>query len=933
VTKLLFRGSTPAEDNAIRGWLKSQGVKVDARARGVEKEALEAAGIDVARLTRAAEAAGIRDGFDLGSLRSTTFRPSPANLDEEGRALAELTRKNLFDSAAGGMERIGKLLERVERGDIPSRADWAQLAGQLGSVNTQLFNLAYGEEALRMAHWDLGTFAEVREVIQRFLAAVAELTEAAGRYVEGHFGSEEATRLQKGVKECQSAIHVVARDLRDFVPRAETLEADLAKTREEALQFVRSMGHDEAWQDRHFELKIAPTPQREDELEAAIYTKGRVDLDWSGRGIDHLFRSREWHEHTGDLILADNNLFSPWGLPSRLHGSLDLSRNAFDDLRAFDMHPIRVDGNVDLSHNPNLRDLHLLHHIEVGGDLNLVGIPATSLGIDLEEERPKVGGQIILHPSQVSLIADCELNGLAFRTVEDPSFKAFEKPADPYAWLRSVTWDKFPTEHDMLSVLCEIDFEGPKREALAKALCERALDPDPNIARAALVLLGRIDREARRKLVAPFLDLVPADHHAPLPAAIQRLSAPLFGALLSECHRVERFPDHDEHVKKSKAPGVPPYPDPIWHHPTPKTEQLALELVKRSLAGEPVSFGPLSGHLERQRDRNRDGDSILGDCAVALLASQLSEVEMEKREIRLVLRDGRKLQLEAALGAVEPSSSTFSAFERVLLRQPTHEALIALYERLPHVGNVGSYGGEERTARFLEILDALRAPSPSLAELSGEIGRLSRAENRGELEARLARIAKRAPRLSQIEREVVLHELLSTDLHELRHHADRQVRLAITAALGTVLESIEHLRRGSLSIEVMQRFMECFLNAPAGAVEAGLDRMFLSLLHALPSGQARGWWIALLGPKLEKSELGGSILTRFLEETIATASSANAGAAAQHEAFKTLHRIGNSIGRVISQERSMAVAQALVQLPLEGDLAFDRDEAVKVLNR
>lgn len=930
MTKLLFRGRTQAEDRAIRAYLHQQGVAVDPSAASVDASALEKAGVDVGQLARSAATRGVRDGFDLTALQRATVAPSAALLEREGRELSALAQHNLLASVSTSIERLGAERARLEAGEVPSRAEFTQLAAKLGSVNQQLLELTHGKAA-PMAHWDAATFDRVRGDVQALLAEVARFGERAGVYVAEQGGThrEAAERLQKGVAELNRAIHVVARDVGAFVDRGERLAQDMTRLRARAVKEAAALGHDEAWLDAHFELTTRPDPRSENTQKAGLVTRRPLDLDWSNRGSKHLLGGLgAWHEHTGHLNASGNELASPWGLPAHVKGNLDLSRNAFEDLRAFDLRPIRVDGDVDLSHNTNLRELGLIHHLDVGGDLILVGIPATYFR-NAWDQKPKVGGKIVLHPSQEDLIDECRYYQLPYRLIEDPSFKPFAMPSDPMAWLAGLTWDEFPKERDLLAVLKSVNLFGDPavRASLSKQLVPRCLDADPNVARAAIALLsGRVDSDAAEALAMDLAARIPSDPRAPAGADLHKASAPLLGLALREISISELKADPVE----NKAKGESRYPS--WGTPSPKTERIALELVRRAESGEPVPLSALRGQLESEVDRAQDGDTVLPEAAVRVVAAQLSHVSTVKGELRLHTKSGESLTLQEALGEVKAYSSTWDAFERALRRNPHDAPLAQLYDVLktPGLSSVVYVGADDRAERFQAELAARRAPSPALAGALAEARALSRHSQPKDVAKALDRLVAGAPKLDPIERVAVLQELITADVHELRHHASNDVRVAWTRAAGALVTQVPP-GQGELVAQVLERFLEQFTNAPAAADAAGLARGLVDVLHAIPSGSSRGYFAALHARALDKSEPGRAALSTFFDETIARAGDASRSDAERHEDFVALGRVTGCLIPVITKARTAEVAAGLEGLALEGDLAFDRDQLVAKL--
>jgi hypothetical protein len=648
----------------------------------------------------------------------------------------------------------------------------------------------------------------------------------------------------------------------------------------------------------------------------------------SNRGRTHLLGGLgAWREHDGHLNASGNALAGPWGLPAHTKGDLDLSRNAFEDLRAFDLRPIRVDGTLDLSHNPNLRNLSLLQHLDVGGDLILVGIPATRFA-DAWDVKPKVGGKIVLHPSQAELIEECRYHQLPHRVLEDPAYQPFVAPSDPEAWLLGLTSDRFPKERDLLSVLKGMNLYGDPavRASLSAKLVPRCRDADPRVARAAIALLRTVDHDAIKAVAMGLAARIPADPLAPAGAELRQTASPLLGLAIGEVWLAERHAA----LAEDEAEGGARYPS--WATPMPKTERIALELVRRAEAGEPVPMNALLRQLDDEVDRARDGDSVLPEAAVRMVAAQLADVTTVKGELRLHTKAGETFTLDEALGEVRPYSSTWDAFERALRRAPHDAQLAKLYDLLksPGLSSVLYVGRDDRAKRFEAELAVRRAPSPALAGALDTARALSRHTQPADVRPALDGLVAGAPKLEANERVAVLQELVTADVHELRHHPSNDVRVAWALAAGALVRALPE-GHGELVGQVLERFREQLTNAPAEAEAAGLDRAMVDVLHAIPSGSTRGHFVALHARALDKTALGRATLTRFFDETIARAGDATRTDAERHEDFTALGRVTGCLIPVITKARTAGVVEGLQGLALGGDLAFDRDQLVAKL--
>src|SRR5262249_7358477 len=151
---------------------------------------------------------------------------------------------------------------------------------------------------------------------------------------------------------------------------------------------------------------------------------------------------------------------------------------------------------------------------------------------------------------------------------------------------------------------------------------QRCLDPDPKVARAAIFILRFMGFDEFEKFTEPYFALVPTDPHADLPESLKKLSTPMIEAIFINLDYQERFKDEKE------APNKKAYPS--YGKATPKSERLASELLTRAEAGESVSLRTLSGYLKDQNQRSTDGDTLLPDYAVAIVAARLEKVEFEK---------------------------------------------------------------------------------------------------------------------------------------------------------------------------------------------------------------------------------------------------------------------------------------------------------------
>jgi len=156
------------------------------------------------------------------------------------------------------------------------------------------------------------------------------------------------------------------------------------------------------------------------------------------------------------------------------------------------------------------------------------------------------------------------------------------------------------------------------------------------------------------------------------------------------------------------------------------------------------------------------------------------------------------------------------------------------------------------------------------------------------------------------------------------------VRVAWTRAAGALVTQAL-ADEPELVGRVVERFLEQLTNAPAAAQAAGLDRGFVDVLHAIPSGGLRGYVVALHARALEATEPGRAALTSFFDETIARAGDATRTEDERYADLTTLGRITGCLIPVISKARTAEIVAGLEGLKLEGDLAFDRDQLVSRL--
>lgn len=835
MTTFSLKSVSPAEQTAIRGQLGQLGLKVDRSMRELDSAALSGTALDPAALEAAAKAQGRPGELDLALIKKLVQAAHPPSAVDQQRIIAaQAVQQNLIQRSDSVADELFALSSNAT---LPTKAELGKLEARATKIKQELDSLWLDEE--KLGWLEPAQIAAIGSSASNLVKALAAFQERASTLVLSAAEPPSPTYAQ--------LLSTLNRDGLDIGGWAGCFLDDAAYY-PEASRACRQdqlalLGLDPATFDAHFTIVPHEGYTR---TEPALRTQKPIDLDLSNRGLSYLGYA-DWLEHSGDLNLAGNALGGTWGLPLLIHGSLSLADNAFEELSSGFSQTIRVEGDLDLSGNRNLRSLEGLASIEVSGDINLIGVPATSLPSELSEQLV-LGGKLILHASQHGLIESAQERGYQVAIVgEDHPAPSWPLPADPAALLKDAEAVALLEPAQLRQLIGAVDYH--ERLAIADGLIPEARGEGEHAAKA-YALLRRLSHAATNAVFAEEAAQIPTDPQAPIPPELLALPTWKLEALVSPAGELDRAFDLAAISAKKPPLQYPPAP----HFATPRGTRLLELLLERARQGAPITQGlqVLDG-----ADRVR--------AALEIIAHQVESVREEKGLSWVKLKGSK---------AERPASELWSGLPSEVLSEPREMARIA--QRLPK--NKAFARLLETEARHLdplalaivkEQLAVLADPSPALASALAAVRGITRSSSLAEAQSAVAVVRAQLPSLSEIERGALLQEVDSQDVLVLAKGGDGRVRLALAGLGLELLGGLEHDRKSRAAGRVAELALELLYQHPAiGAeAEAHANAVF-DALH----GATLGTTLVRLNWALASHERGKAVLERQLDRLVDTAS-------------------------------------------------------------
>ncbi len=513
-------------------------------------------------------------------------------------------------------------------------------------------------------------------------------------------------------------------------------------------------------------------------------------------------------------------------LPDLVEGSVSLANNAIRDLQTFYDHSVEITKDLDLSHNKNLRKLDGLEDAKIGGDVNLVGVPAQSLPAGLA-----IGGKLILDSSQTSLIRAAEHRKIAHQVVDQQGHQPFQIPADPGALLVDPARSTKLSNDELRAVVLAIPAE--QHAPLAATLMSRIAGAGLE-AKEAFRAVGLLDHELAQQRLATELALIPADPQAPLPPELLALPPWKLRALCrmaasEDLRQHQHDPDHTSHFPLTRL------------LKTPRADRILEVLLDQARSGQSVSFleiplphgqygyGAL-GHLSRDRAAPQKWE---------ILARDLQSVRMEKGELYLKVKS-HPAELPAAelFRGFAGRPEAYLAMESVAQRYPKNEAFLSTYRFLlenTFSDSATNRSTAQRTRQALveEQLLALADPSPALSQAMQKVEQLGRRTTEPEAKAIAAAATKGLRQLGEHERGAVFHAILRQDAAELSRGDSPQARSVMLEVAGQIFRGLSSEQRQAFLEPLIFATVDQLFNQPTEAAPA--QARFAAALASVPA--------------------------------------------------------------------------------------------------
>ncbi|MFO0729290.1 MAG: hypothetical protein U1E65_36255 [Myxococcota bacterium] len=806
MTLLHTQGRSSGERHAIKAWLEEHGAGSGPQ---IDTAKLEGTGINGAALTHAAE----KGPIDLLVLKGATQEGQRPDLDEKQRvAGAKLALKNATKLSVSVTD---QLLSLTGKG-IPSKDALSKLSAKSKALYQETFRWSQGDKYLAWLKPEEHQviLAQGQALESAYLNFAGELAEAVAKS-----GKAPGPFAARALEQIRSDLLNAGSWSRMLIPDETKIAEKQARTLDK-LQATLGLSAAAVKERFHFTLDGHGEP--------VLRTTQPLDIDLSGRGLSGVVGGRSWALHQGDLNFADNMMTSAWVLPDRVEGSVSLANNALRELRTFTYHTVEITKDLDLSHNKNLRSLDGLEEIKIGGDLNLVGVPATSLPSKLQ-----IGGKLILDASQADLIRSAEYRKLPYVVVDKPGFVPFQVPADPAAAILDATRCAAWSGDELRAVVRAIP--GEEHEVVAKVLLPRIAGSGLE-ARQAFRAVEILDFKLSQERLAAELALIPTAPEAPMPEAL--LALPLW-KLHALC-RVAYGADLKAQIEHpSEKTGFPL----ASTAETPRADRVLEALVEQARAGVPVGFRGLPrlgwdhgdvGHLARDRGAPQTWE---------ILALDLNSVRLEKGELYLKLKsEPAEIPAAEVFRGFAGNENSYAAMESVLARYPKNEALLSTYRFLlentfSDYGVAHSEEQHHRRALVGEQILALAKPRPALASIMTKLEGLSRHTTVSGAAAVAAAVTEGAKHLSEHERGAVFQALLRQDNAELSRGEHPRARSHILNAAGQLFLSFKPEERRIFLEPLVFATVDQLFNQPTEAKQAQ-GRFDVSLGAVPPSLRA-----------------------------------------------------------------------------------------------
>lgn len=864
-----LRSVSPAEQTAIRGQLGQLGLKLDRTSRELDTAALSGTALDPAALEAAAKAQGRPGELDLALVKKLIQAAHPPSAaDQQQMIAARAGQQNLVQRTDTVADELFALSTGAA---LPSKAELGKLEARTTKIKQELDSLWLDEQRLRWL--EPSEIAAIGSSASSLVKALAAFQERASTLVLG-----EATPPLPTYAQLLSTLNRNGLDIGawagHFLGDAAYFPQASAACRQDHLALF---GLDPATFDAHFEVVRSEGYTRS---EPAIRTTKPIDLDLSGRGLSSIGYA-DWLEHKGDLNLAGNELEGTWALPQLIHGSLSLADNAFQDLGSAFGEPIRIEGDLDLSNNKNLSSLESFTKIEVGGDVSLVGIPATYLPAELSEHLV-FGGKLILHASQHGLIDSAQDQGYPVVVVgEDHPAPPFVLPADPAAMLKDVEATSLLEPSQLRQLIGAVDYH--ERLAIADGLIPEARGEGEHAAKA-YALLCRLSHAAAIAVFAEEAKLIPVDPEAPIPPALLALPTWKLQALANPVSELDHEFDA-AHTKPSFQ--YPPAP----HFATPRATRLLDLLLDRARQGAPITQ---SVYVLDGADRCR--------AALEIIAHQVESVREDKglSWVKVKGAAGERQASELWSGLPEQVLSDPKEMARIAQRLPKNKAFARLLEtQARHLDLLG-------LAIIREQLTVLADPSPALASALAAVRGLTQASTLKEAQAAVSSIRAQLSALNDIERGALLQEVDSQDVLVLAKGGEGRVRLELAGLGLELLAGLEGDRQSRAATRVAELAVELLYQHPAiGAqAEAHANAVFDAL-----QGSTLGDTLVRLNWALAPHPRGKAVLERQLDRLVATATEP-----------ESIYAMAATRYSQVIMPRKDALLAKLMGLPAQGDL-------------
>ena len=207
--------------------------------------------------------------------------------------------------------------------------------------------------------------------------------------------------------------------------------------KEDYIKWAESFGKDEAWVNETFKFQLDGTTIVEGDLNllsrkikqlpiGLMEVKGDFNISYNPSlklneypkkvGGNFLCMGNNFLSLQGipeevgkGIYLSDNKILSLLGLPEKVMGDLYLTHNQLENLDGISK---EISGKLELDDNNQLTSLEALKGVEIGRNLWLCDIPATTIPAGIE-----IGGEIFIREYQTDLIADAERKGYQVRII------------------------------------------------------------------------------------------------------------------------------------------------------------------------------------------------------------------------------------------------------------------------------------------------------------------------------------------------------------------------------------------------------------------------------------------------------------------------------------------------------------------------------------